>query len=295
MFEGLADKAAESVENTESPQTDKAQSEPLSAAPSEAPKETPSEALDLAKAKEFIFEGQKMTYEDLKKAYMRHSDYTKKSMAMAEERKTLESYNQEKKYLDNLRFDLATVRKNPEMAAEFRKHYPAKFHSYLEAVLDNVPQVPTLPPEVMQKLEKIDQHDEALKSFQEDRQRVEKEQIISQLESWETKFLKKYPSAEVGLVYQTLDAHTAKMREDDPDFTFKALDEKVVEAVYKSVHDHFEKKFEARERERLTKIREANHAGSDIPPGGSSTAGPAPQKMRLKDVGDHMIASLNQG
>lgn len=289
MFEGLADKAAERAESNapdDSQPVDKAPD--LNANPEESTTETPREPLDLAKAGEFTFEGQKMTYEDLKKAYLRHQDYTQKTQALSQERKTYEEFSKEKKFYDNLKFDLQTVRKNPTLASEFKKQYPEKFHQYLSSVLDEEPKAKQeLPQEIIDKLQA---HDEALKSFNEERERVQQEQIVGQLDTWEKGFLKKYPSADPVHVYSALSNYTAKMRESNPEFNFKDLNERAVESIYKSVHDHFEKQYSSWQNMKLKQIRDANKNGSDIPPGGG-TPTEAPKKMKLKDVADHILSS----
>jgi hypothetical protein len=287
-FDGLADQAAtaESTATSDSTQTTQqteAQNQTVEA-------KTPSATLDLSKAEKIMFEGQEMTYEDLKKAYMRHQDYTKKTQALAEERKSVESLAQEKKFYDNLSYDLKSVKQNPALAEEFKKVYPEKFHAYLDSIIDGQSEKVArqeLPPEVLNKLK---EHDEFLSSLKEEKTKAEETQIMGQLEQWEQKYTKKYPNAEVASVYHAMEQYTAKMREDNPEFGFKDLNEKAIENIYKSVHDHFEKRFTDWQNNKLKSIRDANNKAGDIPPGGG-IPGEAPKKMKLKDVAESILTS----
>lgn len=83
---------------------------------------------ELEKLGKFKLEGKEMTLDDLKKAMLRQNDYTSKTTKLSDERKAFES---ERTYYENLAADLEKVRKNPNLASEFVKTYPEKFHSYL--------------------------------------------------------------------------------------------------------------------------------------------------------------------
>lgn len=288
-FEGLADQAAtaESTATSDSMQTTQEQTQDVS---QQAEAKTPSAILDLSKAEKFMLEGQEMTYEDLKKSLMRHQDYTKKTQALAEERKSVETYTQEKKFYDNLSYDLKSVKQNPALAEQFKKVYPEKFHAYLDAIIDGQTEKVArqeLPAEVLNKLQ---EHDEFLSSLREEKTKAEQTQIMGQLENWEQKYTKKYPNAEVASVYHAMEQYTSKMREENPEFGFKDLNEKVIEGIYKSVHDHFEKRFTDWQNNKLKTIRDTNNKAGDIPPGGG-IPGEAPKKMKLKDVAESIIGS----
>jgi len=289
-FNGLADQAATAESTATSDSTPETTTQPTQEQSHQAAESKPSATLDLSKAEKIMFEGQEMTYEDLKKAYMRHQDYTKKTQALAEERKSVESMAQEKKFFDNLHVDLKSVKQNPTLADEFKKVYPQKFHAYLDAILDGQPQSVAkqeLPQEVLNKLK---EHDEFLSSLREEKTKAEQTQIMGQLETWEQKFTKKYPNAEIASVYHAMEQYTAKMREENADFGFKDLNERVVDGIYKSVNDHFEKRFTDWQNNKLKTIRDANSKASDIPPGGG-IPGEAPKRMKLKDVADDIITS----
>lgn len=289
MFEGLADQAA-SAEGGNIVQND---SQTTAQQPTQTPPETQIEAqapkeqqlIDLAKTGKFMVDGKEMTWDELNKERLRHADYTKKTQALAEERK----------FHDNLYADLNHVKRNPKLVAEFKKMYPERFHSYLDYVIEKqaaneTPKV-ELPDEVKQKLERIDQIDsleQRLKSFEEERLQAESAKINNTLEQFEQKFTKKYPQAELGSVYHAMETHVKKMRQENPEYGFKDMNEKVIESFYKSTHDYFAGRFTEWQKSQLKSIRETNKVAGDIPPGGGVPGG-APQKMKLKDVADHII------
>lgn len=287
MFEGLADKAAENTDtNSDASQAPDVSTEQVEAKSDETTEQSAKAVLDLAKAEKFLFEGKEMTYEDLKKSYLRQQDYTKKTQELAQERK----------FMDNLSWDLKKVKTNPALASEFKKIYPEKFHSYLDVIIEQQARedkgqgaASQLPQEF---LDKLSQHEEMLQSFQSERQQAEQAKISNTLEQFEQKFTKKYPQAELGSVYHAMETHVRQMRDENPDYGFKDMNEKVIEGFYKSTHDYFAKRFSDWQKSQLKSIKDANSMGSDIPPGGG-IPGEAPQKMRLKDVAEHAVRSLD--
>lgn len=96
--------------------------------------ETAAAIAELDKMERFKFQGKDWTPKDLEKAILRQQDYTKKTQTLADERK---SFEQERKYSENLHYDLQYVRNNPTQATinEFIKLYPEKYHGALKQVL----------------------------------------------------------------------------------------------------------------------------------------------------------------
>lgn len=84
-----------------------------------------NELLDLSTLEKFKYGDKEWTPKDLDAAIMRNADYTRKTQEIAKERK----------YYDNLQADLNHVKNDPSLAAEFMKHYPSKFHKYLDYVV----------------------------------------------------------------------------------------------------------------------------------------------------------------
>ncbi len=293
---GLADQAA----NAEDVNTAQDQSDSKSASADSAPEietkqtetQTPDaqiELPDLAKFAKFKFEGKEMTFDELKKAYMRHSDYTKKTQELAQERK----------YMDNLSADLEAVRRNPSLLVDFKRVYPEKYHTYLDYVLrrdeaqrqeQQQPQTQELPREV---LERLARHEQVIESFQQKELEAEQARIEAHFDSLEKKFTSKYPQAELGQVYHLLQTYVNNQRQENPDFGFKDISEKEVEAIYKQTHEYFEGKFKSWNEAQVKRVKEANKMASDIPRGGTAPL-EGRKPMKLKDVADHILNGEQQ-
>lgn len=80
--------------------------------------------IDLDSAPKWKWGGKEWTSEEWKNSHLMNQDYTRKTQAIAEERK----------YYSNLEADLSAVRNNPSLAQEFMRIYPSKFHGYLQYV-----------------------------------------------------------------------------------------------------------------------------------------------------------------
>ena len=66
---------------------------------------------------------------DWASGYMRQQDYTSKTQEIAQERK----------YYENLHYDLDKVRQDPALAEQFKQIYPEKFHAYLRFIQQGTP------------------------------------------------------------------------------------------------------------------------------------------------------------
>ena len=90
----------------------------------QAPQRAP-QVVDISTLEKFKFGDEELTPETLRKQRMMHQDYTNKTKAVAQERK----------FYENVGFDLDKVKKNPALADEFKKIYPKAFHRFLDFVL----------------------------------------------------------------------------------------------------------------------------------------------------------------
>jgi hypothetical protein len=92
-------------------------------APSAETPEAAPELVDLDTMDKFKFGGREWTPKELEAAYMRQQDYSRKTQEIAQERK----------YYDNLPYDLDMVKNNPALVNQFKQVYPAKFHSWIDS------------------------------------------------------------------------------------------------------------------------------------------------------------------
>lgn len=299
MFEGIADQAADDIDGQGTAPTEEKVDTPTETQDVKAEgsndneqqaqaTKTPEETPDLAKFARLKFEGQEMTYDDLRRAYLRHKDYTQKTQALAEERK----------FFDNLSADLRAVQQNPQLANEFKKVYPEKFHGYLgfisQAQATGQQQAPTsqattpqLPPEVISRIEKNEQ---MLNQVLGDSNEAQQVALNSVFETMEQKLTAKYPHADLVHAYSGLNQYL----EENGVLSKEVLKnpakyEAEFERYVKKSHEYEEKKFAAWEKQKLEKAKEVNRKASDIGRGSGSAPTTAPPKMRLKDVADAML------
>jgi len=185
------------------------------------------------------------------------------------------------------------VKKNPGLASEFKKIYPEKFHSYLAYVQSQDTQKPSgqesnqanLPPEFQEKLSKVDK----FIADQEAREReVEVSKHVQQLDKWEQTFTKKYELAEPSLVWTKVQSliDSGKIEES-------AVDDKLVESVFKSVHENYKKKFDGYSKKMYETNQGVNRTASDIGKGGG-VPGEGPKSLKLHEVADKWISDLNR-
>lgn len=267
----------------ESPQAEDTGGEPAGG-------ETTSDAtaiLDLTKAEKFTFEGKEWTPDELKQAVMLQSDYTKKTQALAEERKALEPLNafkEEQKFYDNLDKDLAFVRSNPQAAQQFRETYPEKFHRFLGALGVEQPQASNvanqgLPSEVLREIEGLKQTQEQMTQFMSQK---EQETFNAKLEAIEGDFKDKYKYANLPDVY-AMAQESFKDNDIDP----KQLDKKHLEPFFEASHKYNLDQYKAWHKQELEAAKSRNREAGDIGKGGG-VPGEAPEKIALKDVWKHM-------
>lgn len=239
---------------------------------------------ELDKMEKFKFQGKEWTPKDLEKAILRQQDYTKKTQSLAEERKSFES---ERKFAENLHYDLQYVRSNPTQATinEFIKLYPEKYHGALKTVLTELQSANR---EQMQPTEKktetVPNYDietanrlNKLETFYHE-QEVAKN--TAQINATIEKYSKQYPDAISRLVIADVyEAHNqgVKVTEQVWEDAFKAVDAQMKEVVKSKYGDLVKKQ------------TEANNKARDVEPGGG-TIGRAPAKFKsLADVTKYAI------
>lgn len=221
----------------------------------------------------FKFEGKEYTPDQLKKQILLHSDYTKKTQSIAEE----------KKYISSLKYDVQAVMKNPALASEFRKIYPKEYHDVLDAlgisgVSKEQEQVSksqySVDPEIQAKLERFENY------VQE--QEVSKHEAI--LESTFAKMSQKYPDAIEDVVISRAQALMDQgVRGEEIPW----------EKLWKHENDRVNKILEDRQNKKLQTQRDANLKAKG-PAQGGGIPGQAPVRPKLKDVADIAIQSLTR-
>src|SRR6185312_9675318 len=126
--------------------------EPQAAAPQE---NTQSQVTDIDGLSEFTFQGEKYTPEKWHKIYSEYQTYSQQA----------KEWTEEKKFIDNLEVDLATVLERPELAQQFKATYPQKYHAILDRALGKAGQTQpqtnnaqtSLPKEFLSEFDKVKQ------------------------------------------------------------------------------------------------------------------------------------------
>lgn len=235
-----------------------------------------SDILELDKIEKFKFEGKEYTQKELKAAYMRQEDYTRKTQELAQERK----------YIDNLQADLSSIRANPALVDKFKEIYPEKFHGYVDMILAKDEQAkeagkqPTdtnqvVNPEIEARINRIEQSFFA----------KEVEAIEATLSSYDSKFSAKYPMANVNDVYAKASLLNQKGEK---------LSEESWDKLWKSSHDSDKARFETFYKNQIKEQKQAASKAKDTQTGGG-IPGQAPQNLKLKDVRNQMMKDMGRG
>ena len=244
---------ADQVEGTEVQET----VDPAASGAEGSAQPTAQEIIDLDKAEKFKFGGREWTPKEFQGAYMMQSDYTRKTQAIAEERK----------FYDNLSSDLSAVKSNPQLVEEFKRVYPEKFHAYLEHVTPTQPkpQQTGANPELEQRLNRVEQY------YQEQTQKAIDAEVTSKCDALNKKYPDVAPAEDFALsklqgilADKRKNDPKAKLTEEDWDTAWKATDQ-IVASIAKG-----------KLSKKVTEQTKANDKGKDVAAGGG-TPGMAPR------------------
>lgn len=236
---------------------------------------------EIDKLERFKYQGKEWTPKDLEKAILRQKDYTTKTQSLAEDRK---SFDNDRKYYENLSWDIQKVVANPNLVRQFIETYPQKFHTYLkEALLDTTErqgqtqqQQQARPQVDVELLSRVN----SLEATLNEQKTNENEQ---QVKSMVDKMSKKYPDALPDLALaRAFDMHSegVKLTEDIWDKCFKQSADQIQNLLKTRYGALVKKQTEANSRSRADGV-------------GGGTSGQAPKKFNsLREVTNHAIQEL---
>jgi hypothetical protein len=239
---------------------------------------------ELEKLGRIKYKGEELTPDALEKAMLRMKDYTTKTQSLAKERESLEG---ERKFYENLAWDLQKVRDNPQLVNQFISTYPAKFHQYLKEYLttgsiDNTQAAKQSEKQTTPDIELMSRLDRLEKTFTE--QEVAKNE--AQIQSYMDKLSKKYPDAISDLVL----ARAVEIHDQGT-----ALNEQVWEQIYKQVDAQGKEFVKSRYGEMVKQQTSANEKAKGVAAGGGQV-GQAPKKFsNIRDVGKFAEEQLTKG
>lgn len=266
------DTAREAMERgLESPEQTKVETQETQAPQDQAVSQAVHELEKLGK---FKFEGEEYTPDDLRKAILRMKDYTTKTQEIGSERKKIEAdrqqIEQDSNFYRNLSWDLAKVRENPSLAAEFVKIYPERFHKDLKEVLAETGEPEQSPKRQASKatpdVETLSRL-ERLEKYYTDQETAKYEQEIKSIT---TEMQAKYPDALKDLVMAR--AHDVAMGG-------VKLSKESWETLFKESDLQMKEMLKSRYGELVKKQTVANSKSRDVGSGGG-TPGQAPQKFK---------------
>jgi hypothetical protein len=255
-----------------------------------------SSVLDLTKAEKFLWEGKEMTPAELKKSILRQQDYTKKTQSHAEERRRFEEerrafvqqQEETEKYNSNLDADIQNVLRDPSLEAKFKEIYPEKYHRHLDQALTKSFGDRSSPDSEVKSLKQQLQAQDAERAKTAFETEVRQHAEI--LDSNIARLATKYPHADEDSVLARAEYMAASMKKDA---NFNDNFSKLIEKLYQENHQHHEKRYKEIYGKKVESQKQANAHGKDIGRGGGTPA-QAPQKMKLKDVKNHILSTMGQ-
>lgn len=250
-----------------------------------------AELADLDKLEKFKWNGKVMTAKELKAMAMMQSDYTKKTQAIAEQ----------KKYQENLAFDLENVKNNPSLVDAFKRIYPKEYHRFIDFVVSNAtgteakvqpaqgqaaeaPKVEAAKPEAEVKpdprLEELYNH------YQETQQQAATEKVNALFDRLNQKF----PDADEGKIIAKVQSLIELSQRDN---RYSRPTDKDIESMFKNEHEKYNSTLKERLSKMIAEQKKANVKGS-APLGGGGTPGQAPVMPRtIKEAGQLALSDPN--
>jgi hypothetical protein len=239
------------------------------------------EMLDLEKLERFKWNGKVITPKDLKSMFMMHGDYTKKTQSIA----------QEKKYYDNLDADLEKVRQNPQLASEFVKVYPAKFHAYLKYVGSQSQGLEAPKQELGQAEDKeteLPKQDPRVEQLWERAQKADSEAAQAKVDALFDRLSTKYNHADEEKILARVQS-LITLHNQDPK-KHRRPDEKDIEDLFKREHETFEKRLKEHVAKIMEEQRKANLHGRGPAAGGGIPGGAPKMPRTIKEATEMMLS-----
>lgn len=226
-----------------------------------------SDILDIDSVEKFKFQGREWTPKELQSAYMMQQDYTRKTQGIAEERK----------YWDNLHFDLERVKKDPNLIGQFMQIYPQKFHRFLDAAgaaLDNPGAKQSngqgVDPSFIRRFEQLESDIRRFEQLESEFRNRNVAAIEAELDNKFAALQKKYPFADEEAILARAEALLNKGAE---------LDDKTWDSLWKANNERMEQIYKNHYSKQVASQKNANKKAADIAPGGG-TPGQKPRNPR---------------
>jgi hypothetical protein len=240
-------------------------------------------AVELDELDEFMFKGKKYTPEQFDNERLMQSDYTKKTQAISEERK----------FFANLESDLAAVKENPHLAADFKNIYPERFHNYLDlvhgpsqskAIETDDDKAAELSDGARKKLDELEKR-VAFREIQAKEREVQA--TVKHLDAVFETLQQKYPYA-IDDAVSTRGMQLMEKHQGDPEFK---MTDRVWERLFKQDNERNQARFEANYKKMVDEQLAASKKGADTGPGGSAPGQP-PKRRSFAEATEDAIKDL---
>jgi hypothetical protein len=243
---------------------------------------------DLDKLERFRFEGREWKKEELRRAYLRNEDYTRKTQELAETRK----------YADNFAHDLRVVVSDPSRLEDMRRIYPREFVERAEEILKlrggldskkpSEPQPANDP--VKAELEAIRREREADRRDIEAWKETQRQSQIEHLQAWVNQqhetLSKKYEWA--ATVPQLVEMRAEVAANQGVKITAE-----VMEKIYKAVDGEIRAKWDEKYKGKVTRQTTVNREAKDVGPGGGAPIEGPKKFSTIKDATADWLKRLN--
>ncbi len=240
-----------------------------------------NDVADLDKLEKFMFEGKEWTKDDLRRSILMQQDYTRKTQEVANERKSIE---QERKYTENVPYDLEKLARDPNLIDQFKRVYPKSYHAAADKLLASLGISPKASAQ------------KTGESAIPEEWRAELDQVKSMVRTYETE---KYET-QLNATFNTLKAKYPKAREDVIIFKARAeldagnppLTDDQFEKLFKDEHESSKKAFDDYHLSMIKEQKAANKKGRDVPNGGETPTSP-PKRLTMKEATEAAIRDLS--
>lgn len=229
---------------------------------------------------EFTFQGERYTPEEWHKTL---SEYRQ----LKESQKETAKY---KDYVENYEVDFEKVRKDPSLAAEFKKIYPKQFHAAVDALLGTQrPEASTeapgsqIPKEI---LERLNRAEHKLTSYEQKIHEAEVAKNEAYLKTHVDPLFQKYEFADPNVVFAKAEIMI------DQGFKMTAA---AWERLVKENHLAIEKKAQSIHQRTLKSQLEKGAQGKDVGQGGNAPGNAPPKAPRtFEEATSRMIESMKR-
>lgn len=252
--------------------------------------------VDLDTLEKFKWQGKEWTKDELQKAALMQSDYSKKTEALAQDRK----------YVDNLQYDINHVLNNPQSVSEFKRIYPKQYHHLVDDLLQRITpkkeeEAGKLDPKLEERFKKIDRIDaleEKLTKYEEKELQAEvktlEAEIDKTLETLSQKYKVDNPQKKLFeelVVTRVSNFHSTQLSK--PAHERQDLTPAIWDEVAKRTAEILTSSYKGTQESKIKEQKQASQRARDIGGGGGVAGQAPPAKMKLKDVKNFAIEDLS--